>query len=119
MNQQQRKYAKERVEQIFRSALIKLEKKHTTPAVSLSSKQKVAAIKKGEFKVLAPGRHNSNYLSEYVSFNAEKERSVSSELETEREKLTNKKDSVLDKIMLAESEEALKAIEKFQSDCGL
>ena len=119
MNQQQRKYARERVEQIFKSASDDLRKKHTTQAVRLTEKQKIAALKKGEFKVLNTARNRCGYLSEFVSFDAEKEKTVSIELNPALKKLENKKNAVLDKIMLAESEEALKAIEKFQSDCGL
>lgn len=116
MNQQQKKYAQNRVSAIYARRQRDLRKSMITPAIKISPSERADAIRAGKVK-LRPGiKRIGNYddVIDVLVFDGERDEKVDeakltkalSELETEF-------NNVMDELMLGDAEEAIKLIKAF------
>jgi len=118
MNATQLRYARERAKQIYEAKVLVIRKKHITEAIELSPQDKELALRKGEFKVIkTKHRWDGGYLSDYISFNAERPQTIDKEA-TDREiaALTKKYTQLTDKLVLGDATEALEMLERFAKE---
>ena len=119
MNQQQRKYAKERIESLVLERLGAINKKHTAPAVTLTKEQRFKAFKKGEYKIkpgVKPEISNYTAVSDIIDFNGER-KSASNHIKINEitKKINLEHQKIMDELMLGDCEKALELIKKFES----
>lgn len=116
MNQQQKKYAMERLSSIFRQRKAAIKKKHTTPAVVKSAKERAAMFKRGEFTVKSGVKAISSYtdVEDIVTFKGEREQSQNdTAIEKEVSALWAEYNEACDELMLGDEEKALQLIKAF------
>jgi hypothetical protein len=120
LNSTQVKYARERAKEIYDTRHQAVVDRHTTPAIELTSDEKLVALRTGEFEVRAePGRYGRGrtYLSDYVIFPAERERSVDQKaINIEVAALSAEYTSLVEQLVLGDNAEALKLLSKFAAD---
>ena len=117
MNQTQRKYALERITSLEAKKLQEVMEKHRTPAVTLTSKQRYIAFRKGEYKINPDAEHKiSGYtdVTDLIIFDAERpERIDTDSVEKQKAILREKSSRIRDQIMLGDAEEAMRLINQF------
>ena len=119
MNQQQRKYAKERVSAIHRRREMALKQEHTTSATKISREQKTKLVRQGKVKLKTGISCISSHdyalsvfdFSKYESPAVVNERALSKALSA----LTSELNKVTDEIMLGDEKKALELISKFDA----
>lgn len=116
MNQKEKQYAMDRIDQIAAQKVKAIEAKYTKEGVSLTSVERLTAIKNGEFKV----RPDINGVSAYTEaedvfiFTAEKAPQRDDvKINAENAKVKAEATRIKDQLMLGDSEQALQLIEKF------
>jgi len=118
MNQTQKKYAMNRVDEIVRSKRIKLEDKHRVLEVRLTGTEKIQKVLTGKVpKRKTPCcNHNMPYLIDVFDFSKWETNSDRGQAKVaEAMKPVIKEATMIkDQIMLGDEAEALKMIEKFQ-----
>lgn len=118
MNQQQRKYALERVGIITRQKMEEARVKYTTPEVSLSVEERKTALREGRFKIKdeIPPYPRYRDLSHWIEFVDERDAYVDQgALDQSCKMIRNEGNRIKDEIMLGDSEEALKAIKSLEN----
>lgn len=115
MNQQQIKYARERIGEIYTKLKKKIAEDHTIEAVTLTLEEKIQAIKDGEFSVPItdhkPYYNNLNNLK----FNKEAPRLMAEGFDKAIASLEVKRTKLLDDLMLGDAEDALNALSEFEN----
>lgn len=117
MNQQQRKYAIRRLEEIAELAISKAEKDYWQEGVRLTTAEKLEALASGDFVIESPRGSWNNWHS-CVKFTGE---SLGRLLDEGKERVASiKKElaSTTDVIMLGDNEEALRLIKEFTDKFG-
>ena len=116
MNQQQRKYARERVEQIKRRRIQEIKEKHTKKSVLLSPTERLRALKKGEFSV-RPGIYEVGTharLCDVLAFKGERDPSRDDDaIARETAQIEREAGRIVDELMLGDATAALEAIREF------
>ena len=121
MNQTQKRYAIDRVNQIVRDKEKSLREKFTTKKVELSRQEKVTKIRKGQVKIFSDKNITYNkcsfYLTDVFDFSPfEKQGGVDKKKYDDTMSPVRKKaQEVKDKIMLGDADEALKMIEQLEA----
>ncbi len=114
MNQQQRKYALERVTNITNEIVSKIRQKYTEPSIRLTFKEKLNALRDGEFEVTNNTYSYPDNISTYLIFTAEKDGNYDKELaDSEIFSILKEASVIKDQIMLGEEEEALRLLTAF------
>ena len=123
MNQKQREYALQRIEQIEREKVTEVTAKFTTPGKSLSRDDQDDLIREGKVKLLPINEidlysytytRNLFDFSKYItesSLDAKKANPLIDQIEKAAQ-------DAKDSIMLAEADDALKAIQSFETAIG-
>lgn len=115
MNQQQRKYATERVDAILTKKIAELKTKHTVPGKSLTRDEKLALLNSGKVKVtFEAGYYASNIEVKYDFKNYEKAEALSAAGAKAIEAIRKKAQETKDTIMLGEASAAAQAIAAFE-----
>ena len=116
MNQKEKQYALDRISQIANQKIAAIKLKHTKEGVSLTSAERLAALKNGDFKV-RPGINGVPTYAEIKNvfiFTAEKAaQSDDVKIEAEIAKVGREATRIKDQLMLGDSQEALQLIEQF------
>ena len=119
MNQTQKKYAIERVNQISMQKCTKVELEYTVKSVRLTMDMKIKMVQKGKvpFKKNHTYQNGTIYLKEIFDFSSfEKDGGTDySKSRKKTDPIRKECQRIKDQIMLGGAEEALKMIEKFQS----
>ena len=122
MNQTQRNYAIEQLNGIRADRVRDFTQAHTVPGARLSQKEKVKALRKGEFKILPEAdvgystynEHHSFALADVVTFPGERKAVVNKKaVDAFTAKETKRYRGVVNEIMLGDSDVALKLIEAY------
>lgn len=117
MNQQQRKYARERVGVICAKKERELRKKHTTESVRLSRHERFKAFKNGDYTIKkGVSQEITSYtdVMDIVDFKGEKKEKVNeTALQKDLASVREQANNIVDQIMLGDAEEAMKLIEEF------
>lgn len=116
MNQQQIKYARQRIEQLYAEKRKEIQLKTRTDAVILTAAQKCEALRNGEFIVDKSALTANCYSWQYaIRFPAEQPAQIDHE---EFKRLSAKLDALytktMDELMLGDNEEAAKLIKAFE-----
>jgi len=116
MNSTQLKYAKGRANDIYRERNDAITKKYKAKCKTISEKDKLKALLKGEvsIKPYKEGAYYQNAWYNYVVFHDEVEFDFAS-CKKEEEALKNEYQKILDQLVLGDSEEALRLLEQFRS----
>lgn len=122
MNQTQRNYIRKRVEGILNTKTSEARFKLTKKAIMLTNRERVRLIQKGEVKMVSQrelDKLNGNYgVSLNTVFDFSKYETKGGMDQVVYQKATNtlraKANSINDKVMLGDSEEAMKLIEEFE-----
>lgn len=118
MNQNQRKYANERVIQIFERKLSELRMKHTDEGKTLTEEERAKLIRSGKVKLRSDYKKIDRYSKVVDAFDFSKyetgRRIHTDKIEVEKKKIVALRDKTLDEIMLGASEEAKKLIVEFE-----
>lgn len=113
MNQQERKYAIERVTSITNAKIKSITDTYTIPAVRFTTEEKVAKIQKGEYTLSAnPSRYGLDGAFDF----GEKGAYLSDEGKELQQKVFNASSKLKDEIMLGDSKVALELIRGFEND---
>ena len=116
MNQKEKQYALDRVTAIANSKISAIKAKHTTPGTLLNSEQRLAALKKGEFK-LKPGLtqvRGYDEIRDVFTFPGDKAGSEDTKrIEAETDKVQAEATRIKDQLMLGDSQQALDLIDNF------
>ena len=135
MNQMQLKYARHRAQEMLQTKIQTLTQKHTIKGQPFTDKQRLEALRAGEFTVVdkvvrAPKRNNqrpweydyeqmlyySGTWSDHIQFTNEVRTSVDYEaIETERKALQTSFDTLMDELMLGDYAEALALLKQFEA----
>lgn len=116
MNQAQLKYARQRAERIFGSRKAAIRTKHTTPAVRLSTDEKLDALKAGTFKVNKKAEERRYGWERCVTFNGEREQKIDeAAIEQETAALTEAYRKLEDELVLGDNEQALALLKAFEA----
>lgn len=115
MNQTQLKYARERANKIFKEKEVALTNKYTTPAKTLTTDQKLEALKAGDFKIVksTKGSYNRMWWNDvdfgetFAVIDVEKRDPELAELRKKFEALT-------DELVLGDNETALQLLKDFE-----
>lgn len=120
MNQTQKRYAIERVNDILKQKKNALRDKHTKERIELTSKEMISKIRYKHVALLpyseidfSKYRYNLREIFDFTSF--EKVGGLNTEsYDKERNPIEKKAQEIKDKIMLGNAEEALKMIQEFE-----
>jgi len=116
MNQKEKQYALDRVSAIAKTKVCAIEHKYTTPEVRMTPEERLAALKKGAFKI-RPGLREVrayNSLGDVFVFDAEKRQSQDEKrIATETQKIRDEETRIKDLLMLGDAAEALELINEF------
>ena len=118
MNQQQRKYALERVTTIKQQKIQGAKDKYITKGNRLSGTERLKALKAGEFTVNPKVRSITDYqdIHSVLIFDGESETVENTEaLSKAKTTLESEANKVADQIMLGDAQAALRLIEAFSS----
>lgn len=115
MNQTQLKYAKERVLKIYNSKAKEITVKFTTPAVTLTTDQKMSALKKGDFTVKSQALGQSNLWYNLIDFGETYAKVDTAGRDAALKELNNKFEQLMDELVLGDNETALAMIKEFES----
>lgn len=116
MNQKEKQYALDRVSAIAQAKVEAIKKKFTTDGTVLTGAQRLAALKKGAFKVRADvaAVHPYSDIHDVITFDGDKPGSKDeARIASETAKVNAEATRIKDKLMLGDSKEALALIEKF------
>lgn len=115
MNQVQVKYARTRAEEIKRDKLLKLQQEHTVEAVTLTTEQKIEALKKGEVTFITPINQYATWYN-CIKFNAESRGYVDTvKINEGKIKINVAFTKLMDELVLGDNEEALKLLAAFEA----
>lgn len=119
MNQQQRKYAKERVSGLTQQKINEIKQRFVTKGSSLTDTDRLKEFKKGNFKVSADVKYIDHYtrVTNLITFTND----VPDEFDKEGydkavETIRTRSNVVLDEIMLGDAEEAYRLIQSFKDE---
>lgn len=117
MNQQQRNYAVERINDLSKQKIIDINKKYTTDAVFLSGEEKIDLIYKGKVKLVSRKNVNdwTKLISSYDFSSFEHKEVRKKEADVIIEKIKTITRSTKDSIILSGDSEALDAIKQFEA----
>ena len=117
MNASKMKFAKERLNKIFREKSQAMATQFKAREVTLTPKQKLEALKGGDVVFRKASDMGSGYyISDFLSFSAEAgNETIKVEKEKALAELTAEYDRVLDELMLGDEEEALELLKAFAS----
>lgn len=119
MNQTQLKYARERAAKTFTARKAALEKKFTTPAVKLTSIEKLEALKAGKFKIDTKTDQLRYGWDHGVTFPAEKPRKFDQKgFDEALAALTERYDALVGELVLGDNEAALALLKAFEADAA-
>jgi hypothetical protein len=114
MTQAQVKYARQRAEQIYGTKRQAIERAHTTEAVTLTTEEKIAAIKADRIEV--NNSSQSSYWAYNIKFIDERPKTVRlDQAQPEITKLKQDFDKLMDELMLGDNEEALALLKAFEA----
>lgn len=111
MNQQQRNYVLRRVAEIEKSKIDEAHKRLSTPAINLSNKEKVEAIKNGEFTV------DENEFTWYnrIRFTGQAPASIDAKaFAAARDRIVGEANAVRDEVMIGDCDQALDLLKNFE-----
>ena len=115
MNQAQLKYARQRAEKIYVQKRQEIENAYTDEAVTLSTLEKVEAIKAGRIEVSDTGR-SGHYWAYDIKFLDERPRVLHQEhAQPELDTLKKNYAKLMDELMLGDNEEALALLKAFEA----
>lgn len=124
MNQDQKKYAMKRVEQIERAKRDQIKKSdYTTPAITFDAAKRLKLFKAGKYKLSPAMKEETNnpfercyvYFNKAFLFDGEREESFDDKkFDAARDKISNQANKIRDQIMLGDSEKALAMIQEFE-----
>jgi len=117
MNQQQLKYAKQRVDDLYSAKKTALRNKFTIPGVCLTEDEKLEALRKGEYEV-TPAIQGYGDRSWHYRIHFPQERptvvdKVAVDAAEKELKATYRK--LMDELMLGDNEQALQLIKEFEA----
>lgn len=119
MNQTQKNYAIERLNNIVKTKREAIEERHTTPAIRLSDSERFIAFKKGEYTVRTDVEKRITPYTDVMSivrFKAEKPKKIDQKaISTEVKKLEKEAAALRDELMLGDGDKALELIKKFSA----
>ena len=114
MNQEQRKYARSRIDQICKDKLQAITETCKLETVVLTGAQKIDALRKGEFTIADRRNVDQWYCYQNIKFNKEKLDTQDKVLYDKLiKKLSSEKARVLDELYLGDETKALEAIQAF------
>lgn len=116
MNQQQRKYAAQRLQQLFNEKMESIKKTHTIQAIRLTCGEKTKALENNEVVFTMPTVWpNSAYdILKCFEWKGEQGASINkTAIEEESKPLTKRYQEALDELYLGDSEVALSLITEF------
>lgn len=117
MNQQQKKYALERITEIYKKKSAAIKEKHTTKAVRLSPQERLKAFKSGKFKIRPDASTIGSYTDvvDIITFNDEApEKADDKKISALQDALDKEYNRVRDEIVLGDPGAALELIRKFE-----
>ena len=121
MNQMQRNYIRKRVDVILADKMAVTRQKFTTPSKMISNERRISLIRSGKVKLKSDNeiRNNGYYgtqLTQIFDFSKyETKGGVDQKaLQAYNKKLRTKANSINDRVMLGDAEEALKMIQEFE-----
>lgn len=115
MNPQQMKYARERINQIYNEKVSKTNGAYQQRR--LSPLEALEALKNGRYKIrdTYDTRQFAPSIRDFITFNDEEETENNNTLLTQKlSELKKAKSTVLDELMLGDSERAIEALKKFE-----
>lgn len=116
MNQQQRKYLLNRIEELTKEKINNERKKYTKEGVRLDSKGIVEALKAGRFEVYDSPPAYSTGIRSYIRFTEEVEQEFDQEgFKVAEESIKAKSLNLKDEIMIGDSEKALQLLREFEN----
>lgn len=120
MNQQQIKYLKERIEDIYIGKCSDITEKYSVKETSLQKKDKLAQIRNGKAKL-----RSDNEIGSYICFDSfiyEGEEKLKAAAQKAKEKVNSEvakledvKTRLIDELMLGDAEEAVAKLAKFEN----
>lgn len=121
MNQQQIKYARQRLEKIFSEKRKSIESACTVEANTLSYQGRLDALKAGRFTVV---KHDYAYqagyadrIDQYIKFTDETPKNFDKvSYDKAIKTLTDKYEKALDELILGDNQEALEMIKQFEAE---
>lgn len=116
MNQQQRKYATERIEQISEAKIAAIKAANTTPAVNLTTEQKIELVRSKKVDCLKNVDGRYCYVWQFFDFSKLEKPAVFNKIKADPliKKINDAAQKAKDEINLGDSEAALKAVAAFE-----
>jgi hypothetical protein len=116
MNQSQMKYARQRAEEIKTKKLQDISTKYTTPAVTLTTEQRIKALKAGEYTIDNKQINSGYYWYNAIKFNGDTPRTIDTEKAAkEHAKVKETFTKLMDELILGDNEEALRLLVAFEA----
>lgn len=116
MNQAQLKYARARAERILRERKDAIQAKHTTPAIRLSTSDKLDALKAGAFKIDKKAENLRFGWDRGVTFTGERDSKINQPaIDRETSELTEAYRKLEDELVLGDNERALALLKAFEA----
>lgn len=119
MNQQQRNYALNRVDEIFKDKKAAITAKHTVEGKSLSSEERADLVRSGKIKMRADCREidTHDYVRSVFDFSKfeTKDSKDQKKIDAEIKKLKQKCDAAKDEMMLGDEDVARKMLSELEA----
>ena len=123
MDREQLKYARQRANEIYSTKLNSLNEQFYSPGKTLTSQEKLEALKAGKFTVsdIPVTQRRRDYYGDpswtnYVVFTDETEATTDAEgLKKAQTDLRTKFNKMMDELMLGDNDEALKLLREFEA----